>query len=292
MSELPFLGDGKMLLQYRDILLGQPGLMTIAVTIVIFILINLILAIIMIYKGIKMKYYTMILISGIFFAGVSAWGGVVFNLMYILITDTFPAWIWMAYFITQGGFLFLFHFIWIAGVVKLANIKKNKQKYLLIIVGIIIAMLEGSYWTVIVINSNLLTSVTNPFVITNVGLLGSVIFPFIVYYSPLNYFYLTFSLSFFTIAGSWIAINSYKSSDPRLKLKSKFLLVWVILVTVGSLMEIYRPYLIAIFLPSLNEMDAVILLSNIAKILLTIAVFCGYLGFMLPKRIEKVFLKT
>ena len=266
-----------MLLQYRDFLLGVPGLMTIAITIVIFIILNLILAIIMIYKGIKMKYYTMLLISGIFFAGVSAWGGVVFNLMYILITDTFPTWIWTAYFITQGGFLFLFHFIWIAGVAKLANISKNKQKYLLIIVGILIAILEGVYWTII---------------FTNISLLGVTSFPFIIDYSWISYFYLTTSLGFFVVGGFWISISSLRSSDSRLKLKSKFLLVWVILILFGSIIEIYRPIWISLFLSSLDVMDAAIILSYTAKIILTIAVISGYIGFMLPKRIEKVFLKT
>ena len=266
-----------MLLQYRDFLLGVPGLMTIAITIVIFIILNLILAIIMIYKGIKMKYYTMLLISGIFFAGVSSWGGVVFNFAYILITDTFPTWIWTAYFITQGGFLFLFHFIWIAGVAKLANISKNKQKYLLIIVGILIAILEGVYWTII---------------FTNISLLGVTSFPFIIDYSWISYFYLTTSLMFFVVGGLWISIASFKSSDPRLKLKSKFLLVWVILIAFGSIIEIYRPIWIGLFLSSLNVMDAAIILSYTAKIILTIAVICGYIGFMLPKRIEKVFFKT
>ena len=276
--DLPFLGDDHMFLQYRDILLGQAGLMTIAVTIVIFIIFNIILGLIMIYKGIKMKYYTMILISAIFFAGVSSWGGVVFNLMYILIVDAFPPWIWTAYFIVQGGFLFIFHFIWIAGVAKLANIEKNKQKYLLIIVGIIIAILEGSYWAII---------------FTKISLLGTPNFPFIIEYSPLSYFYLTTSLMFFVVGGLWISIASFRSNDPRLKLKSKFLLVWVILIAFGSILEIYDPLeTIMVTYFSYNLIDAAIIASFTAKIILTIAVICGYIGFILPKRIEKIFLKT
>ena len=42
----------------------------------------------------------------------------------------------------------------------------------------------------------------------------------------------------------------------------------------------------------LPEIDAAIIASFTAKIILTIAVICSYIGFMLPKRIEKIFLKT
>ncbi|MFX1479162.1 MAG: hypothetical protein ACFFCI_13600, partial [Promethearchaeota archaeon] len=111
-----------MIFQYRDYLVGNGGLMTIGITIIIFILLNIILGLIMIIKGIKRKYYTTVLIAAIFFAGISAWGGVLFNFFYIIITDTFPSWIFKAFFMLQGGALFIFHFIWIAGVSKLTSI--------------------------------------------------------------------------------------------------------------------------------------------------------------------------
>jgi hypothetical protein len=267
-----------MIFQYRDFLLGNSGLMTIAITIVLFILLNLILGLWMIYKGIKMKQYTMIFIAAIFFAGLSSWGGVVFNLAYILIMDQFPVWIWTAYFIVQGGFLFIFHFIWIIGIVKLSGLSKSKKTYLLIIVGIIVAVLEGSYWTII---------------FTDRTLFGIASFPFIVTYSPLSYFYLTTSLMFFVVGICWMIIRTYKSDEPRVRLKSRFLIIYVIGIAFGSILEIYDPIeTILVGYYSFSPLDAAIIASYIAKIILVIAVVSGYIGWMLPKRIEKLFLKT
>ena len=111
--------------------------------------------------------------------------------------------------------------------------------------------------------------------------------------SPLSYFYLTTSLEFFVVGGLWISIASFKSNDPRLKLKSKFLLVWVILIAFRSILEIYDPMeTIMVTYFAFNLIYAAIIASFTAKIILTIAVICSYIGFMLPKRIEKIFLKT
>lgn len=252
--------------------------MTIGITIIIFILINIILALIMIIKGIKTKYYTTVLIAAIFFAGISAWGGVLFNFFYIIITDTFPTWIFKAFFMLQGGALFIFHFIWIAGVSKLTSITKKNRIIVLVIVGLICAAMEGTWWYII---------------ITNIGIFGAASFPFIVTYSPISYFYLTGSLMFFTVAGSWIVVESFKSDDRKIKLKSKFLMVYVILITFGSLLEIYDPIeKILVNFYSFGALDAAVIASYTAKILLTIGVLCGYIGFMLPKPIEKLFIRS
>ena len=266
-------------------MLDNAGLMTIGVTIVIFILINIILALIMIYKGIKTKYYRMVFIAAIFFAGISAWGGVLFNFFYILITDEFPSWIFIAFFSIQGGALFIFHFIWIVGVSKLSSISKKARIYLLILVGIICALMEVTWWLIIT---------------TDIGIFGELKgypgwegFPYIVEYSLASYFYLTGSLMFFTVAGGWISIASSRSSDPRIKLKSKFLMIYVILITFGSLLEIYDPIenILENFY-DVEPIDAAVFASYTAKIILTIGVISGYIGFVLPKPIEKLFLRT
>lgn len=269
--------------QFRDYLLDSPGLMNIGVTIIIFIVINLILALIMIIKGLRTKYYRMCLIGFVFICGVSAWGGVAYNFLYILITDDFPTWIFYAYFMVQGGTLFVLHYIWIVGISKLTSIKKKTRIYFLILFGIFIATLQVSWWLCIYIDLDILGDLPGYFP-------G---FPFIVDYTPATYFYLTISLSFFTIGGTWLVIESFKSTDSKIKLKGKFLLVWVILITIGSLSEIYDP--IETFLENVYDMDpldAAVWGSAINKIGLTIGVISAYIGFILPRRIEKLFLKT
>lgn len=274
-----------MIFQYRDVLVGNGGLMTIGITITIFILINIILALLMIYKGIKTKYYTMVSVAAIFFAGVSAWGGVFFNFFYILITDDFPSWIFIVFFMLQGGALFIFHFIWIMGVSKLTKITKKNRIYLLVIVGIICALMEGTWWFIVTTDIGIFGELQGP-----PGWEG---FPFIVTYSAVSYLYLAGSLMFFTVAGGWFAIESFKSDDPRVKLKSKFLIIYVILITFGSLLEIFDPIeIILINFYGVGALDAAVFASYTAKIILTIGVISGYIGFMLPKPIERLFLKT
>ena len=267
-----------MFFQYRDILLGNSQLMIITITIVVFILINIVLGFTMIYKGIKSKTYVYSYIGAIFFAGVSAWGGVLYNFIYILITDAFPVQIWTSFFVIQGGFLFVFHIIWIYGVTKISKITEKQRKTLMIVVVIFNAILELTYWIII---------------LTDVSILGTPSFPFIVTYSPVSYFYLTSSLMFFTIAGGWIAIVSFKEDDPKIKLRGKFLIVYVILITVGSILEIYDPLeTLMVGVLSMGTLDAAVIASLIAKVLLTIAVISGYLGFMLPKQVQKIFIKA
>jgi hypothetical protein len=270
---------------------GMPELVTIGVTIIIFIAINVLLALIMIIKGIRTKYYTMALIGAIFFAGISSWGGVFYNFLYVVITDEFPSWIWGAWFTIQGGALFVFHFIWIVGVSKLADIKKKTRIVVLIFVGLATAILEVIYWLILT---------TDPYIFGEPLFFGSPSppypppgFPFLIDYSWVGYFFLTVSLGFFTPAILWIVIESWKSSDRRIRLKAKFLLIYAILITLGSLSEIYDP------LDNLFEkvydfapLDAAVAANYINKIGLTIGVFCGYIGFVLPKPIEKIFIRS
>ena len=224
-----------------------------------------------------MKNYVYCYISAIFFAGISSWGGVLFNFMYILIFDQFPSQIWNTYFIIQGGFLFILHIIWILGVLKLSTIEDKKRRILGIIVGILNLILQVTYWIII---------------FSDIGILGAPSFPFVVTYSPVSYFYLTASLLYFTIACGWLAIMSVKSDDQKIKLRGKFLLIYVILITIGSIFEIYDPLeTIIVQFYSIAVLDAAVIASIIAKIILTLAVFSGYVGFMLPKRIKKIFLK-
>jgi len=213
----------------------------------------------------------------IFFAGLSAWGGVFFNTMWILITDTFPVWIWTAYFMIQGGLLFVFHFLWVIGATNLTNLKSSSRKTFLIIVGIILGISQISWWII---------------VFTDISLFGTPSFPFSVDYSWISYIYLTYSLLIFTLGVGWIAYESGKTTDARIRLKSKFLWIYVIGITFGSFLEIYSP--IEIILETyyaVEHLTAVVIASGIAKAILTFSVLCGYIGFMLPTFVEKMFLK-
>ncbi|TFF96759.1 MAG: hypothetical protein EU547_06085 [Promethearchaeota archaeon] len=257
-----------MICIWREILLNIPELMIVGIITTLYILVNLILAVIMIIKGIRLGHDTMVYISAIFFAGISAWGGVMFNFYSILILDILPE--PEHYFLIQGGFLFIFHFFWVTGVSELTHIQGSQRRNLLFLVGILFAIIEGSYWLIL---------------ITDYTLLGTVEQLFVPVYSPLSYFYLTLSLSIFTIGGGWIAIESFKSKTPRVKLKSKFLIIYVLGITFGSILEIFRN---AIFGSGINA----IIGSIIAKVILSVAVISGYIGFMMPPKIEELLLNN
>jgi hypothetical protein len=240
----------------------------------------------MIRKGIKMKYNIIIYISFIFLAGVLAWGGVLFNSIIILVFDAFPEYIWTLYFIVQGGFLFIVHFIWYIGISKLTSIEGKRRKYFLGILGLIIAILQISYWYWIFIEQVPLAVQTfGPLATTDFQtVLGTAVFPFIVFYSEISYIYLTISLLFFIFGVGWIVVESFGAKKPRVRLKSRFLTIYIIGIAFGSIMEIYRNLLF-------SWMDPV-LASIIAKIILTIAVLSGYIGFVLPPSIERLFLEN
>lgn len=253
-----------MIFQYRNTLLASPELMLVGIITTIYIMINVLLGLVMIYRGIEVKNYTMLYVSGIFFAGISAWGGILFYFLSILILDVYyPTTI---YFLVQGGFLWVFEFLWIVGVSDLAKIKGKKRRNLLIIVGSLFATLEIIYWIAAIFAPDLLGTIDNLFVPD---------------YAALSEFYLLAGISFFTIGGAWIGIESYKSKVPKVKLKSYFLLLYVILITVGSILEIFRATIFG---------ELAIIGSLLAKIVLTAGMFSGYIGFMLPPPIAKIFL--
>lgn len=253
-----------MIFQYRDVLLSSHELMLVGIINTIFIVINILMGCVMIYRGIEVKNYTMLYVSGVFFAGISAWGGILFYFLSILILNVYyPT---TVYFLVQGGFLWVLLFLWIVGLSDLAMIKGKRRRNLLIFVGSLFATLEIIYWIVAIFAPDLLGTIDNLF---------------IPEYAALSEFYLLAGISVFTIGGAWIGKESYKSKIPKIKLKSYFLILYVILITAGSILEIFRATIFG---------ELAIIGSILAKILLTTGMFSGYIGFMLPSLIVKIFL--
>ncbi len=250
-----------------EILFIVPQLMLIGIITTIFVGINLFLGFSMLYQGIKTKNSTIIYIGAIFFVGVEAWGGVVFNFIVVLIFNVIPP--WQLYFLVHGGFLFILNFIWLLGVTELANIEGKKRAILMVVIGIFFAILEIIYITIIFTDYTLLG------VPVILGELGEA--PIQVDYTLYSFLFLMINLSTFTIVISWFVKGTFKADDKRLRIKSRFLLVYVIGVTGGGLFEI--------FVPGLE-------VSIIVKVILTFSMVMGYFGFLLPPRIEQIFVKS
>ncbi|MBD3212652.1 MAG: hypothetical protein GF311_08585 [Candidatus Lokiarchaeota archaeon] len=239
-------------------LLASPELMTIGITTIIFIIINLILGISMIYKGIISNYHIAIYISSIFFVGITLWGGVVVLFLAALIFNfELPLQI---YFIIHMGFTLVLIFFWMVGITDLANIKGKKRKNFLIIFGIILATMQILYDIMIFVNPLAL------------GTYESVIQ---IDYRGLTSLYQLMLLFFFTIPAGWIAYESYKAENPTIRLKARFLILYVLGITVGAILEIF----LAGYLGSI-----------IAKIIISPTMVAGYFGFMLPEKVEKFIL--
>ncbi|TXT66319.1 MAG: membrane protein of unknown function [Promethearchaeota archaeon] len=249
----------------RDILLNDPTLMVIGVSTLIFLSILVLLAITMIYKGFKNKNRLMFYISAIFIGGMLAWSGVGLNFSIALIFDNIPP--DFVSFMIQQGFIGIFLFLWTVGVTDLTNIKRKTRKTLLIAIGTFLALFQVFYWIIL---------------FYDISLLGTVHSVVVQSHQPLDYLYLSISLGFFVVGAAWITIESYNSSDSRIKLKSRFLLLFIVLISVGGFIEIFNN----IIFGGINIIGALI-----SKIFLTFGIISGYLGFILPLRVEQIVMK-
>jgi hypothetical protein len=82
---------------------------------------------------------------------------------------------------------------------------------------------------------------------------------------------------FFLYVGISFSVSSIKADNPTIKLKGKFLLIAFLSFTVGTVLDFAIP---------------ATLTYVIARIILFTSTVEFYIGLMLPKFIEKIFLKT
>lgn len=101
--------------------------------------------------------------------------------------------------------------------------------------------------------------------------LGNMEGPVDANFSPILILYQLIALLLFFITGVVFAIQSLKSSEPRINLKGKFLFIALISFTVGTIFDI-------------------IMTSPITRTMLVISAIMFYFGYILPPGIQRIFL--
>jgi hypothetical protein len=225
---------------------------------IIFVSISIIVGVKIASKYIKYKRRTFLLF-GITWIGVaSIWYSHTASVIIILttgheISDEL-------YMFLGNAFLPITWFVWMIAFTDL--VYKDKQKILLILSAI-----YGIIFEIYFIY----------YLFTDSSVLGELVSPVDASYNLIMTFYQISCLIYFLTTGILFARPSLKSDNPEIKLKGKFLLIAFISLVMGAVFEILSH--ISIFILIIGRL---ILISS------SIEFYCG---FILPKRVEKIFLR-
>ena len=225
---------------------------------IIFTLISLMLGIIMILKYFKYK------IRELVFAGVTwciitspFWADIISYLWYILfkthISDFF-------YFLLCIGLIPLAHVTWMVFFTSFF-LKKN-QKIIVIVFSVEAILFEIVFIYFLIVNPSIIA--------TRIPLTS-------VEWTPFILFYLFISILLFLLTGITFTLQSFKSENSDTRLKGKFLIIAFLSFMVGIIIEI---------IPIFFEFKYVL-----SRLIILTAAIEFYIGFILPERIKKIFLK-
>jgi len=144
---------------------------------------------------------------------------------------------------------------------KFTHLNPKIQKMIMIISLIIAIIFDIVYITII---------------FTDTTILGTLINEIQVDYAPFSEIYLLIMAIIMISLGLWLGRTSSKSEDPRIRLKGR-LIIYSFIITLFA-------YILEIFIPIIS----VIIFARII-VMFTSILFYG--GFVLPKWMEKLFLK-
>ncbi len=116
------------------------------------------------------------------------------------------------------------------------------------------------------------------FLFLNQSLIGDLNGPVDVNYKSFIIVFLILFLLIVVITGFLFANLSLKSEDPEVKLKGKLLIIAYITFSVGALLDASVPF---------SEATIIII-----RLILILSATCWYGGFLLPKWMKKLFLKS
>ena len=120
------------------------------------------------------------------------------------------------------------------------------------------------------------------FIFTDVSVIGIMFNAVDAEYRSFALFYLISVLLVFFVTGILFSRVSMRSDNPEIRLKGKFLLLAVILFTIGAALDGLKPFLFGAILN-------VILIIN--RIILIISGLAYYSGFLLPRWIKELIIK-
>jgi len=221
---------------------------------------NLLLVLVFIIVGIRIitKYWVSkdknFLLAGISWFGISEpwWPTTISFLMALFTGKGLPI---QPYLIINAVFLPIFLTFWLMVTLDLIGIEK---KAILIIIHLLISLiLELLFFY---------------FLFTNVSMLGTTVSPVDIDFGPIAQIFLVYVLVVFLISGFAFAIKTLRIDDPRPKLRGKFLIVAFLLFLIGAILDL-------------------IIYSIINKIFILSSAIVFYIAFVMPEKIEHIFLK-
>ncbi|TFG23164.1 MAG: hypothetical protein EU529_08215 [Promethearchaeota archaeon] len=219
------------------------------------VLVFIIVALIIMLKYWKAKDKTFLL-TGIAWFGISEpWWPATVSFLIALFTGKGLS--IHAYLIINAAFLPIFLTFWLWVMLHLMGIKK---KVILIIIHLLISLiLELLFFY---------------FLFTDVSMLGTTtkMSPVDIDFGPIAQVFLAYILTVFLISGFSFAIKTLKIDEPRPKLRGKFLLLAFLLYLIGAILEL-------------------IIYSIINKLIILSSAIVFYIAFVMPEKIERLFLK-
>lgn len=227
----------------------------------IFVVISIFIGFTIISKYPKSKNRTVILVGFVWLGIVSSWYASSSSFLVALIADgdgfmsTPPL-----YFIIGAVPLPITAFIWMIAFTDL--LYRDKKKIILLIIGVTGIIFEIALFTLLLIDYDL------------VGIVSS---PVDADYELFVTIYQIFLVILVLVSGILFARESLKSKIPEINLKGKLLLAAFLSFVIGSILEILSGISIALLI--------------IARLLLITSSIEFYGGFILPRWMEKLFLK-
>ncbi len=165
------------------------------------------------------------------------------------------------YFLLHGVYIPVSLFFWIMGCLYLSNIEPATRKMIIIVTGVLYTIFDIIYIIII---------------FTDTTILGTPLNEIQVDYAIFSEIYLLYAILQSIILGLWMGKRALRSDDRRIQLKGKFLLCSFSLFAFAAFLEVMIP---------------IILIITLARILVTFNAILLYGGFLLPKWMERLFLK-
>lgn len=148
---------------------------------------------------------------------------------------------------------------WLYVIFKFLNLKQKKN--LLILFTIILVLFEILLFM---------------FVVFDLSMIGTFISPFEYQWSLFTSIYYLSIILVIIITGGAFVRESLKSNIQEIRLKGKFLLIAIVMMVIGALIPYISIHIIALI---------------ISRLILVMSALCFYIGFMLPKWVENLFIK-
>ena len=235
-------------------------LMLLGIFTLIYITVILAEAITIIAKYFEFKDNKPLLYIGLSSIGLATpWSGVAANFISVVFFDVTIS--MELYFLLHGTYIPISIFFWIVGCLYLSNIRSTTRKMIIIITGVLYAIFEIIYIIII---------------FTDTSILGTPLNEIQVDYAIFSEIFLLCAIIQTIVLGLWMGKRAIRSHDKRIQLQGKFLLTCFSLFAFVAFIEVMIP---------------IIFILILARILVIFTSILFYGGFILPKWMEKLFLR-